>query len=134
MEKAAHQPSEADMIPYNSMSGLSVKKGMVAGIIGAIGIIVGIMIMSLIAGYDIWLGPRFIASIVLRESAWFSGTMGTISIVVGTILHLIVGGIYGAIFAYLIPAMPRGFWIVAGIIFGVLTWGIAAVLLHLSHT
>ncbi|MEL7433979.1 MAG: hypothetical protein AAFN11_08520, partial [Chloroflexota bacterium] len=38
----------------------------------------------------------------------------------------LVGSLYGVIFAFAMPRMPRAFWFVAGIIYGVGLWAIAA--------
>ncbi len=112
--------------PQNYFGTLSVSTGVIAGIIGAVGIIIVIGILALVTGRDPFLSPRFIASIVLRDAAWATGAGATLAIGLGTIMHLITGAIYGAIFALVMPKMPRGFWFVAGILFAVVLWVISA--------
>ncbi len=127
ISKAVSNSKEQAQTPKDYFSVLPVRIGIIAGIIGAFGIIAVITILALIAGYDIWLSPRFIASVILRDAAWSAGAMGIFAITLGTLMHLFSGAIYGAIFAYIMPKMPRGFWFVAGIIFGVAIWGIAVI-------
>lgn len=118
-----------DSTPQNYFSTMPLRTGVIAGIIGSFGIIAVITILALAAGFDPFLSPKFIASVILRDGAWATGAGGTLAIAVGTIMHVMAGAFYGAIFALIMPKMPRGFWFVAGLIFGVVIWGIAAVVL-----
>jgi len=114
-----------DRMPENYLSDLPIIVGMVAGVIGSFAIIAVITLLALAAGQDIFLSPRVIASVILGDSAF----TGALPIVVGTVMHIGAGIFYGALFAFAMPKMPRAFWFVAGIIFSVVIWGIAAFLL-----
>ncbi|MEO1288705.1 MAG: DUF6789 family protein [Chloroflexota bacterium] len=121
--------SSSNMTPANYFSTMPVRTGIIAGIIGSVGIIFAITVLALATSLDPFLSPRFIASVILRDGAWATGAGGTLAIAVGTLMHLAAGAFYGAVFAFAMPKMPRGFWFVAGLIFGVVIWGIAAVAL-----
>ncbi|MGJ3238075.1 MAG: DUF6789 family protein [Anaerolineae bacterium] len=123
----ASKGAKDNMTPENYFSTLSVRQGMIAGVIGSFGIIAVITVLALLSGLDPMLSPRFIASVILRDAAWATSAAGsTFAIAIGTLMHVAAGAFYGAIFAYLMPKMPRGFWFVTGLIFGVVIWGIAA--------
>lgn len=121
----ASAQSKADATPANYFSDLPVRTGIIAGMIGSVAIIVVIGLLAVAAGQDPMLSPRIISSVILGEGA-FSGFL---PIIVGTIMHFGAGAIYGAIFAFAVPRMPRGFWFVAALVFSMLIWGIAAVVL-----
>lgn len=133
MKEASQEAADHrnEMTPENYFGTLPLSTGIIAGIVGALGIIVVIGILALATGRDPFLSARFIASIILGESAWATDGGASLAIIVGTTLHIIVGAIYGAVFAIVMPKMPRGFWFVAGILYAVLLWGISAVVLPL---
>jgi hypothetical protein len=108
--------------PANYYSTLSMRVGALAGVIGSIVIILVITPLAIGAGLDAMLSPRVIASVLLGEAA----ATGFLAVVVGTLMHFAAGAMYGAVFAYLMPRMPRAFWFVAGILFGVAIWAIAS--------
>ena len=114
-------------LPDNYMSDFSAIPGAFAGFMGSVIIIAIIGALALATGQDIWLSPRLIASTLLGEGA----ATGAFPIILGTIMHLSIGVVYGAFFGLITPTMPRALWIVAGIIYGVAIWGIAAVLIPL---
>ena len=109
--------------PANYYSELSMRVGALAGVIGSIAIILVITPLAIGAGLDAMLSPRVIASVLLGEAA----ATGFLAVILGTLMHLVAGGAYGALFATVMPRMPRAFWFVAGILFGVAIWAIAAV-------
>ncbi len=126
MMMEATQSSKAEaQTPENYFSTLSVRTGAIAGFIGAIVIIVALSAIAFPASMDLWLAPRFIASVFLGESAF----IGTFPILLGTVIHLFLGTTYGAVFAVAIPRLPRAFWFVAGLIYSIGLWGIAAYIL-----
>jgi hypothetical protein len=108
--------------PANYYSKLTTRIGAIAGILGAIAIILVITPLALAAGADPMLSPIVISSVILREGAADSALLAGI---IGTAMHLVAGGLYGMLFATLMPRMPRALWFVAGILFGVAIWGIA---------
>lgn len=108
--------------PANYYSTLSMRVGALAGVLGSIAIILVITPLAMGAGLDPMLSPRVIASVLLREAA----SAGLLAVIIGTLMHFAAGAMYGAIFAYLMPRMPRAFWFVAGVLFGVAIWAIAA--------
>ncbi|MEO1165653.1 MAG: hypothetical protein AAFV98_17840 [Chloroflexota bacterium] len=108
--------------PVNYFSTVSLRTGAIAGIIGSLTIMLFLAMLTVSATMDLWFAPRFISSALIGESAW----TGTFPIILGTVVHLLVGSLYGVIFAFAMPRMPRAFWFVAGIIYGVGLWAIAA--------
>ena len=113
--------------PVNYFSVLTVKTGAVAGLIGAIIVMNVIAILTVSMTMDLWLAPRFISSVFLGEAAW----AGMLPVIPGTIIHLILGTLYGAGFAFITPRIPRAFWFVPGIIYSMILWAIAAYTLPL---
>lgn len=115
--------SVSERIPKNYFSELPIPVGAFAGFMGSIAIMAVVGIVAIVTGTDVWLSPRYIGSALLGAAAW----EGVAGIVVGTIIHLVSGVVYGAIFAFIMPKMPRAFWSVAGVLFGLAIWVIAAV-------
>lgn len=115
--------TDANNVPKNYFSKLPLTYGAFAGLMGSFAIMAVVAVMALAAGTDIFLSPRIIASAVMGANA----ETGVLAIIVGTIIHLISGTVYGAIFAAIVPRIPRGFYFVAGILFGVAIWAIAAI-------
>lgn len=127
MVEANSTPLTKAQTPENYFSVLPVKIGALSGLIGAVAIMIIIGLLTIPASMQTYFAPRFIASTILGEAAW----AGTFPIVLGTIIHLLAGAAFGAIFAYVIPRLPRAFWFVAGIIFGMIIWAVAAITLPL---
>jgi hypothetical protein len=109
--------------PANYYSKLTKRVGAIAGIIGAIAIILVITPLAVAAGENPMLSPIVISSVVLREAAADSALLAGI---IGTALHIVAGALYGIIFAALMPRMPRALWFVAGVVFGLAIWAFAA--------
>jgi hypothetical protein len=105
-------------LPANYESKLPVRVGLVAGIFGAVSIIAVVTFLLIVNGRDIWTAARLIATVVYGPDA----AVGVAPIIVGTIIHLITGGVLGALFARLMPCMPRGIWMVAGLLYGLAAW------------
>jgi len=114
-------------IPKSYLSKLPVRLGAVFGVMGSFLIMAVIALLTLSTGEDIWRSPRIIASLFMGEAA----NTGVLPIIIGTIIHLILGASFGAIFARIVPKLPRPIWIVAGILFGLALWAGAAYLLPL---
>lgn len=109
-------------LPKNYESKLSVRAGLIAGIAGSLSIMVVVAGILVLNGRDIFTAARLIATVVYGPEAAF----GVAPIIVGTLVHLITGGVFGAVFAWLIPCLPRGFWIVVGLIYGLIVWLISS--------
>lgn len=91
--------------------------GMAAGFIASLGIMVVVTAILMLTGDDILKAARLIASAVYGGDA----SSGWSPIVVGTLLHLITGTFFGAVFALFVPPLPANIYVVAGLIYGILT-------------
>lgn len=111
-------------IPDNYESKLPVRAGLLAGLTGALSIMVVVAALLVLAGRDIWTAARLIAVVVYGPDA----AVGIAPIVVGTAIHLLMGSTLGTVFAWVLPCMPRGIWIVAGLLYGVVAWLISTFL------
>ncbi len=109
-------------LPKNYESKLSVRAGLVAGIAGSLSIMVVVAAILVFNGRDIFTAARLIATVVYGPEAAF----GVAPIIVGTLVHLITGGVFGSIFAWFSPFLPRGFWIVVGLMYGLVVWLISS--------
>jgi hypothetical protein len=105
-------------IPDNYESKLPVRAGLLAGLTGALSIMVVVAALLVLAGRDIWTAARLIAVVVYGPDA----AVGSAPIVVGTLIHLLTGSALGAIFAWVLPCMPHNIWVVAGLIYGIAAW------------
>jgi hypothetical protein len=113
---------EANALPENYEVELPVRAGLMAGVAGSLSIMVVVAGILVLDGRDIFTAARLIATVVYGPEA----AVGVIPIVIGTVIHLIMGGLLGAIFAWTLPRMPRGFWIVAGLIYGIGAWTVSS--------
>lgn len=118
--------TESD-VPANYFGQLPVRFGVIFGLMGSLLVMVVIAILTLAVGEDLWRSPRIIASAVMGEQA----SIGVLPIFVGTLIHFASGALYGAIFARVMPRLPRPYWIVGGLLFGVAIWVIAVFALPL---
>ena len=99
--------------------------GMLAGFIASLSIVGVVTAILVVTGNDIWTAVRLIATSVYGQQA----AIGWLPIVAGTILHLVTGTFFGAVFASLVPRMPANIYVVAGLIYGLLTWVVMALLI-----
>ncbi len=106
----------------NYESRLPIRAGLLAGVAGALSIMVVVTAILLVSGNDVWTAARLIATFVYGPD---TGN-GVVPIMVGTILHLTTGGVLGAVFAASVPCLPRNIWIVAGLIYGVVAWFVSS--------
>lgn len=130
--KAAVQPvqiititlPEDPSVPANYFARLPISFGIIFGLVGALLIMGVIAILTLAGSEDLGRSPRIIASIFLGENA----TTGLLPVVLGTVIHLMSGAMYGAIFAVVMSRLhvPRPLWILVGLLYGVAIWVIAA--------
>ena len=109
-------------LPKNYESKLSVRAGLIAGIAGSLSIMVVVAGILVLNGRDIFAAARLIATVVYGPDAAF----GVAPIIVGTLVHLITGGTFGAVLARFIPCLPRAFWIVVGLMYGIVVWLISS--------
>lgn len=105
----------------NYESRLPIFAGLLAGVAGALSIMVVVTAILVISGNDVWTAARLIATFVYGPEA----SIGVIPIMVGTIIHLITGAVLGAAFAGFPPCLPRNIWIVAGLIYGLGAWAVS---------
>ncbi len=109
--------SGSETIP-NYESKLTVLAGITAGVFGSLSIMVVVAGILVLGGRDIFTAARLIATVVYGPDA----AVGIAPIIVGTVIHLITGGGLGAIFAIVVPRLPRAFWMVAGLVYGLAAW------------
>lgn len=95
--------------------------GIVAGFVGSLSIMAVVGVILVVTGTDIFTAARLISTAVLGSEA----TTGWVPIVVGTGLHLLTGTFFGALFGLLVPRMPANVYMVAGLIYGFLTFLVA---------
>jgi len=103
-------------LPYPTK--LRVTAGLVAGFISSLSIIAVVTTILVLTGSDIWSAARLIAISVFGDAVG----SGWLPVVVGTAIHLLTGTLFGGLFAGLVPRMPANFYVVAGIIYGLLVW------------
>lgn len=97
--------------------------GLIAGFVSSLSIIVIITVFLVITGNDILTAVRLIASVVIDPNA-----AGWQPVVIGTLFHLLTGTLLGAGFALIMPHMPPNIFVVVGLIYGILTWGVVALI------
>ena len=98
--------------------------GMAAGFIASLSIVAIVTAALVITGNDIWTAVRLIATAVYGQQA----AVGWLPIAAGTVLHLVTGTLFGALFARIVPQMPANIYVVAGMIYGLLTWAVMALI------
>ena len=113
--------------PRTTLVKLPVNIGLLAGMIASLAIVTIIATIAPGAGQDLWTSPRIIASVLLGGDA----ATGIFPIALGTAMHFASGAMYGALFALIVPRLPVAGWMVAGLLYGVLIWGIAVAALPL---
>ena len=102
----------------NSSIKIPIYAGVVAGLAGSLSIMLVVLGILLLSGEDMFAAARLIASVIYGSEM----ETGAMPIIIGTLIHLITGATFGAIFAWLMPRLPRGFWVVAGLIYGEAVW------------
>jgi hypothetical protein len=105
-------------LPDNYESKMSIRVGLIAGVAGSLSIMVVVTAILIVTGSDVWTAARLIASVVYGPDA----AEGIAPIIVGTLIHLVTGGALGAIFGGLVPCVPRGFWVIIGLMYGIAAW------------
>jgi hypothetical protein len=112
------QAYEANSLPENYEIKLPIRVGLLIGFVGSLGIMVVVATILVLNGRDIFEAARLIATVVYGPDA----AEGAAPILIGTVVHLATGAIFGAIFACLMPCLPRGFMIVAALMYALGVW------------
>lgn len=98
--------------------------GAVAGIIAALLMGAGIMLVTLIQDRGIFLVPQLIATLVMSSTAADSA----VGIIVGLGIHLGLGAVFGLIFAYLYTLVTARYEardaILLGLVYGLTLWAV----------
>ncbi len=109
---------EGAALPDNYETEIPVYAGLIAGIAGSFSIMLVVLAILVVNQRDIFTAARLIATIVYGPDA----AEGLMPIIVGTLVHLVTGGTFGAVFAWFMPRLPRPIWIVAGLLYGMGVW------------
>ena len=92
-----------------------------AGLAGTGVILVLVMEMLILLKTDVWTAAHDTLAVLLGADY----APDTFQILVGSIVHLLISAALGAVFTAMPCCLPRNFWIVAGLIYGIGT-GIVA--------
>jgi hypothetical protein len=108
--------------------------GALAGLAGGVAMWSGAALLAGSYGYDIWFQSKAIASLVLGSSAIAQAGFAAGPVLVGLLIHLAVSVLLGALFGIVtrrIFRLPTDFGVpaVTGLVFGLLTWLAAYVIL-----
>jgi hypothetical protein len=103
--------------------------GAVAGLCGGVAMAVIAALLTRALDQDIWLQPKAIAGLVLGDVSSTPG-FAAVPVLIGTLIHLIVSALLGAIFeivARRILRLPSDFGtpMLTGLVYGLLTWMVA---------
>lgn len=74
--------------------------GIAGGVIGALVMGLFFMIVAAARGMGFWTPPKLISAVFLGSSAVFAGAG---AVILGLVIHMIMGAVLGVIYAYLIP-------------------------------
>lgn len=116
------QTYEANSLPENYLIKLPARVGLIIGFVGSLSIMVVVAAILVLNGRDIFEAARLIATVVYGPDV----AEGVAPILIGTAVHLTTGTIFGAIFAHLMPRLPRGFMIVAALMYALGVWLISS--------
>lgn len=105
-------------------STLPVSAGLVAGLLGTGVLLILVFGLMAILQADI----RTAAHDTLSALLGADYRPNVFQIIAGTTVHLLLSGLFGATFAAMPCCFPRGFWLVAGLIFGMGTGAVACIL------
>jgi len=130
MSRGSHSTSGTEVAPTRGSSGrlpdIFGLGGSIAGLGGGLAMIVAAALLTAASGEDTWREPREIAQPL------FGAVVGTdwAPIVVGTILHFLMAGLFGAIFGIVSRRILRlpsdyGAPVLAGLMYGMMLWVVA---------
>lgn len=110
---------------WNERIALPIWSGVMAGLFGTAIILVLVMAMMVLLNTDV----STAAHDTLTAIVGVDYVPDTFQILMGTIIHLLISAVLGAVFTFMPCCFPRDFWIVAGLIYGMATGFIACVAL-----
>lgn len=113
---------KAHSLPENYEVKLPVRVGLIIGFMGSLSIMVVVAGILILNGRDVFTAARLIATVVYGPDA----AVGVAPILIGTLAHLATGAAFGAVFARLMPALPRGIMIVAALVYALGVWLISS--------
>jgi Family of unknown function (DUF6789) len=101
--------------------------GALAGLAGGLAMAIVAALVSLVRGQDIWLEAKEIATVVLGSQQARQPGFIAMPILVGTLIHLIISTLLGALFGIVTRRIFRltsdfGTPLLAGLIYGMLVW------------
>jgi hypothetical protein len=104
--------------------------GAIAGVAGGVAMAVVAALLSASMGQDIWHEPKRIAVIVYGPAALAASGFDLGPVLVGTLIHLLVSAVLGAIFGivtrrWLHLTSDFGTPMMAGLVYGLLIWLVA---------
>jgi hypothetical protein len=104
--------------------------GAIAGLGGGVAMAIIAAILSVSIGHDMWYQPKVISSLVLGQQVLVDQGFAVGPVLVGTLIHLVVSTILGAIFGILtgrVLHLPSDFGVplVAGLVYGLMIWLVA---------
>jgi hypothetical protein len=103
--------------------------GAIAGLCGGAAMAIIAALLTRALDQDIWLQPKAIAGLVLGDASITPG-FAAVPVLVGTLIHLVVSALLGAILeivARRILRLPSDFGtpMLVGLVYGMLTWMVA---------
>jgi uncharacterized membrane protein YagU involved in acid resistance len=104
--------------------------GAVSGLIGGVAMAVVGALIATAMSTDIWLTPERIAALVFGPVAAATPGFDAAPVIVGSLLHLALSALFGAVYALLISKVLRvtteyGAPVVGGLVYGLLIWLVA---------
>jgi hypothetical protein len=119
--------SQSGVSPLPDVIGLG---GALAGLAGGLAMAVVAALISASMGQDIWHEPKRIAAIVYGPAAFATSGFEPGPVLVGTLIHLLVSALLGAIFGIVTRRWLRltsdfGTPVLAGLIYGLMIWLVA---------
>jgi hypothetical protein len=104
--------------------------GALAGLAGGLAMAIVAALISASMGQDIWHEPKRIAAIVYGPAALATTGFDPGPVLVGTLIHLVVSALLGAIFGIVTRRWLRltsdfGTPVLAGLIYGLMVWMVA---------
>jgi len=119
----AFKPQSA-VSPLPNVIGLG---GAIAGLAGGVAMAVVAALLSASMGQDVWHEPKRIAAMIYGPAALASSGFDLGPVLLGTLLHLLVSALLGAIFGIVTRRGLRltsdfGTPVMAGLVYGLLIW------------
>lgn len=106
----------------HALRDIDIGAGAAAGIVASLAMGMVVMVVTLIQGRGLFLVPRLIATLVLSNEA----AATTIGIITGLVIHVLLGALYGLIFAVLHTLITNSYElsgaIVLGLVYGFGLW------------